>query len=235
MRELRQARALATRRRILRAAAQSYAEKGYNDTKLEELLKRARVTMGAFFHHFESKEDLAFAVIDDHMRRWRRQLDQRERRMTAGDDPDPLQRVFWRLDAYAALASVSRGRKGGCIIGNLSASLSDTHNGFRRRLAECFDEMAADFKPPLDAAAKRHCPRRRLDTWALARYIVTVIEGSILLARTHRDRRMMGCHFAYLKAYFSRRSEWPDDCHSVHDSDGVCRIRARRGRDRSFP
>jgi TetR/AcrR family transcriptional repressor of nem operon len=95
-------------------------------------------------------------------------------------------------------------RKGGCVIGNLSTALSDTHDAFRRRLADCFDEMAMEFKPHLEAAARKHRPKRKVDAWRLARYIVAIIEGSIMLGRTHRDRQMMSRHFDHLKAYLEQ-------------------------------
>jgi len=59
--------------------------------------------------------------------------------------------------AWMAIAAMIRRRehsRGGCVIGNLSTALSDTHDGFHRRLAECFDEMAREFQPHLDAAAR---------------------------------------------------------------------------------
>jgi hypothetical protein len=92
-------------------------------------------------------------------------------------------------------------RKGGCIIGNLSTALSDTHDGFRRRLAQCFDEMARELKPHLDGAVQRAGRGLRVDTRALSQYIVAVIEGSIMLTRTHQDKQMMTCHFGYLKEH----------------------------------
>jgi len=87
------------------------------------------------------------------------------------------------------------------IIGNLSTALSDTHDGFRRRLAECFDEMALEFKPHLDAAVQRAGRGLRVDTWALAQYIVAIIEGSIMLTRTQQDKQMLTVHFDYLKEH----------------------------------
>ena len=204
MRILKQPRALATREKIAGAAAELFALKGYHDTKLEEIVTAAGATTGAFFHHFQSKEDLAFAVIDRHMERRRRGLDKIEQGLPEVGDADPLGRVFRRLDAVAEMLRQRGNRKGGCIIGNLSTALSDTHVAFRRRLAECFDEMALEFKPYLDAAARQHCPKRRVDTWELARYTVAIIEGSIMLARTHQDRRMPGRNFDHLKEYIKQ-------------------------------
>jgi TetR/AcrR family transcriptional repressor of nem operon len=204
MRAVKQARALATQERIVRAAAQLFALKGYHDTKLEEVLATAEVTTGAFFHHFRSKEELGFAVIDRHMEKRRRRLEEVERRLAFSPPADPLQRVFRRLDAIREMVRRRQHRKGGCIIGNLSTELSATHGTFRKRLAECFDEMAQEYQPHLDAAVRRYRPRQPVDTRALARYIVALIEGSIMLARTHTDSQLIARHFDYLKEHLQR-------------------------------
>jgi TetR/AcrR family transcriptional regulator, transcriptional repressor for nem operon len=204
MKDVKQPRALATRESITRAAAALFALKGYHDTTLEDVRRAAEITTGAFFHHFASKEDLGFAVLDRHMEKRRQELDRLEQDMPAPGDDDPLERVFRRLDAIAQMVAGGKHRKGGCIIGNLSTALSDTHEAFRQRLASCFDEMAMEFQPHLDAAVKRHGPRRSVDTKALARYIVAVIEGSIMLARTQRDIRGMAGNVENLKVYLKQ-------------------------------
>ena len=204
MKDVKQPRAVATREKITRAAAQLFALKGYHDTTLEDVRRAAEVTTGAFFHHFASKEDLGFAVLDRHMEKRRQELDQLEEDIPSPRPDDPLERVFRRLDAIAQMVASRKHRKGGCIIGNLSTSLSDTHEPFRQRLASCFDEMALEFQPHLDAAVKLHCPDRRVETKALARYIVAVIEGSIMLARTGRNRREVASNFENLKEYLKQ-------------------------------
>lgn len=201
MQEIKQARARATRKRIVNAAARLFALKGYHDTKLEEVLGAARVSTGAFFHHFNSKEELGFAVIDRHMEKRRRDLQEIEKRMGDSSDEDPVRRLIRRLDAIQRMVRQRERRKGGCIIGNLSTALSDTHEGFRRRLAECFDEMALEFKPYLDLAVEKHRPGERVDTWALSRYLVAVVEGSIMLARTRRDGQVMAHNFDQVKEH----------------------------------
>jgi TetR/AcrR family transcriptional repressor of nem operon len=101
----------------------------------------------------------------------------------------------------------------GCIIGNLSTALADTHEAFRQRLAGCFDEMAREFLPDLEAAARQGRSQGTLDAWTLARYLLTVVEGAIMLARTYRDRTWVARHFGCLKEYLVRTSDhetfWP--------------------------
>jgi TetR/AcrR family transcriptional repressor of nem operon len=205
MRTLKQPRAEATRERIVAAAAELFAFKGYHDTKLEEVHAQAGVTTGAFFHHFRSKEDLGFAAIDRHMEKRRARLDDIMSRVPKKpDDNDPFEWIVQRLDAIQEMIRQRGPRKGGCIIGNLSTSLADTHEPFRKRLAKCFEEMAVEFRPYLDAAMPKRTPRpvkEPLDTADLARYIVTVIEGAIMLSRTRHDRRLVAQHFDHLKRY----------------------------------
>lgn len=199
MRTLKQPRALETRKRILREAAGLFAVKGFHDTKVDELIKAAEVTSGAFFHHFKGKEDLGFAVIDHHMEERRGALDRIEKRLGAPDKGDPLHRVFRRLDAVSEMVVRRRNKKGGCLIGNLSTALSDTHPAFRKRLGECFDEMAEEFRVHLDEAAADRGMSGERDTWDMARYIVSVIEGAIMLTRTHRDIDLIQRQIQHLK------------------------------------
>jgi AcrR family transcriptional regulator len=53
----------ATRRLILDAAAEAFAEVGYVNVTLSDVIARAQVSKGACYHHFPSKEALAVALI----------------------------------------------------------------------------------------------------------------------------------------------------------------------------
>ena len=89
MRDLKQSRAVQTRKKILREAAQLFARKGFHDTKVDELIRAAEVTSGAFFHHFKGKDDLAFAVIDHHMEQRRQTPERIEKGLPEPDVVDP--------------------------------------------------------------------------------------------------------------------------------------------------
>ena len=131
-----------TQDKLIGEASRLFALKGYHDTKLEEVLLAAGVTTGAFFHHFKSREDLAFVVIDRHMARRRERLDRIELSLPSGCTGGPLGPVFRRLDAITEMVRRREHPRGDCVIGTLSTALSETHDGFCRHLADCFDEMA---------------------------------------------------------------------------------------------
>ncbi|MEU7198571.1 ScbR family autoregulator-binding transcription factor [Streptomyces xinghaiensis] len=59
---VKQERAARTRRALIRAAAEVFAEEGYTPASLASICKRAGVSSGALHFHFESKKMLAGAV-----------------------------------------------------------------------------------------------------------------------------------------------------------------------------
>lgn len=205
MKAVQQPRALATREKILKAAADLFAVKGFHNTKLDDVRREAGVTTGAFFHHFRDKDDLGFAVLDRHMQKRRTVLDRIEQDLPACTKTGPLDAVFRRLDAIAEMARRRHHGKAGCIIGNLSTELSGTHEAFRVRLAECFEEMAQEFLPHLEAALRGG--RTKASAVELARYVVTVIEGAIMQSRTRRDATILETQFGALKEHLKKLLE----------------------------
>jgi AcrR family transcriptional regulator len=53
-----------TRNGIVEAARELFATQGYADTSIEEIVARARLTKGAMYHHFGSKEEVFRVVLD---------------------------------------------------------------------------------------------------------------------------------------------------------------------------
>lgn len=57
------------RARVLDAAVELFAEHGYDGTSVSQVINRAGVAKGGFYHHFASKEALLYEVYGDLIRR----------------------------------------------------------------------------------------------------------------------------------------------------------------------
>jgi AcrR family transcriptional regulator len=73
-----------TREDILEATAEVVDEFGYQGSRIDEICTRARVSRGAFYHHFPSKEAAIVALIEGNLDRLMREC-RRVARRTAGD------------------------------------------------------------------------------------------------------------------------------------------------------
>lgn len=91
----RAAQSEATRRLFLRVARRSFATKGYTATSTEDVVRRARATRGALYHHFKTKTDLFQAVYEDV------QADLARTIATAVDkETSPLRRLLAVIDTF---------------------------------------------------------------------------------------------------------------------------------------
>ena len=63
-----------TRARILASALSLFAKKGYVHTTFTDIAARLKMTKGAVYWHFESKQALLMALIDEMLEKFRRQI-----------------------------------------------------------------------------------------------------------------------------------------------------------------
>lgn len=73
-REIKQERAARTRDEILEAAIKLFARRGILATTMSELAKAIRMTPGALYWHFPTKEDLLLAAIEELNKRYVREF-----------------------------------------------------------------------------------------------------------------------------------------------------------------
>ena len=66
----------ATRRRILEAAGRRFKQDGIDGSGVATVMSDAGLTNGAFYAHFESKEDLVANVLADQLRSQRKSFDE---------------------------------------------------------------------------------------------------------------------------------------------------------------
>ena len=85
----------ATRRALVDAATELFAQEGYQRTSVEQVARKARVTRGALYHHFDSKRDLFEAVFEEQEAAL---IDRVTAAVTATDDP--WERVLAGLDTF---------------------------------------------------------------------------------------------------------------------------------------
>jgi AcrR family transcriptional regulator len=88
-----QRRAQDTRSALLQAAREIFAEVGYSEANVAEVVARAGSSVGSMYHHFGGKADLFFALHDGHQSRQEVRADEAVRAAVAAGERNPV-RVF---------------------------------------------------------------------------------------------------------------------------------------------
>lgn len=189
--------ARSTKEQILEVATRLMKVRGYHRTALEDVLRESGTAKGNFYHHFRSKEELGYAILDRLLR------DFTERTL----DPifrDSSRPPLERIEAFfGQLLAAQRARNcvGGCPMANLATELADFHEGFRLRLAEIFDLWRARLADALARAQAEGALASEADPAALARFLVAGLEGAILLTKVQKDIGVMESCVAELRRY----------------------------------
>jgi AcrR family transcriptional regulator len=187
----------ATRHRLVEAARDLFWEQGYTATGIAQVLKTAKVQSGSLYYFFPTKEDLLLSVLD-----WyKANLIPVVVKPVFDRIHDPIERIFGILDGYRRMLMLRKFEQG-CPVGNLALELSNSHATARGPLAECFTAWCKVIEGCLADAAGR-LPAS-LDRGQLALFVLTTMEGAIMLARTYRSIGPYDTAITQLRDYFDR-------------------------------
>ena len=114
---------------------------------------------------------------------------------------DPIERVFGVLDGYRRGLLATNFRHG-CPIGNLALELADNHPAVRELLAVNFTGWRKAIEQCLDEAAGR-LPDS-VDREQLATFVLTTMEGAVMLARSYQSIDPYDAAVTQLRDYFDR-------------------------------
>lgn len=188
---------MGTKEKILEAAARLFHEQGYAGTGVATILREAGVHTGSLYHFFGTKEDLLRAVLEQY-EAW---LQPVVLGPVEDSEPDPLERIFALLDWYRA-GMVQTGCRLGCPLGNLALEVSDTHPEIRPHIEVNMANWRAGIRRWLDEAGEALPADCDLD--ALSYFVLTVMEGGLLQARSAGDLTPFDASVSVLRNHIDR-------------------------------
>lgn len=189
-----------TRTRIMDAAEALILENGYSATSVDKVIRQAGITKGTFFYHFESKLELAVALVD---RFARLDLEVMETNLARADalSRDPLQRLLIFIGLYREEMARLTEPYPGCLYASFvyEAGLIDertraiierTVREWRRRLGERLHDAAA-----------QHPPRIAVDLDSLADMLTVAFEGAFIVSKIVREPQVVADQLSHLRNY----------------------------------
>lgn len=170
--------------KLVSAAMKLMLSQGYTATGIDAICSAAGLSKGAFYHSFKGKEEVAVAALDSFHQRGLEAL----RSIDVGDVP-PADRLPVFVERLADRADVIWAN--GCLIGGLATEMAQTSDTLQQHVAELFDELAA-FVAPLAEPYASAVPIPKVRAISVAEDLLAFIEGALVMARAHRDPKLLG-------------------------------------------
>jgi TetR/AcrR family transcriptional regulator, transcriptional repressor for nem operon len=173
-----------TRRLLLQAAFKEIYRSGFRSADLDAILAAAGVTKGALYYHFDNKEALGYAVVDEVIainlyQKWVQPL------RNAENPIDVLVRII-RSESVKR-EDVQRG----CPLLNLSQEMSGLDEGFRTRTAKIYKDWHDAMAEALREGQKRRVVRSDINANETATFLIAAWEGYVVLGKNSQDPRTM--------------------------------------------
>jgi TetR/AcrR family transcriptional regulator, transcriptional repressor for nem operon len=173
-----------TRTSILESAFDVVYKRGFRATSVSDIVRKAGVTQGAFFHYFATKNDLGYALVDEILKdmmlnRWIRPL-------AAYKSPVQGMIVRFRKNTEEGSYDMSLG----CPLNNLIQEMSTVDPVFRDKTRAVITAWIEGTERYLRKAQAEGYLRPDVDVRKASEFIVMVEEGSAGLMKSLLDQKV---------------------------------------------
>jgi len=164
--------------RFLDAASHVFRVKGYSATRIEDICEAAGLTKGSFFHHFDSKEELALEAA----KYWTEGSEALFASAPYRDHADPLGRLLAYVDFRKSLIQGELS-KFTCLSGTMVQEVYDSHPALREAYNRSITGHAETLVPDIMEAMRQRGMHPDWTAESLALYMQATIQGAFILAK----------------------------------------------------
>ncbi len=188
-----------TRELLLQAAFDEIHRYGFQAASVDAMLARTGVTKGALYHHFPTKTQLGYAVIEEVIRprilqRWGHALQETE---------DPLAHLIQKLRYEAQHRWLLEALQVGCPVNNLANEMSPIDEGFRQRVEQVFQDWRSLLARMIEQGRRTGHVRTDVNAAQVATFFVAVVEGTMSMAKNAQDPQLVRDNFTLLQTYLA--------------------------------
>jgi AcrR family transcriptional regulator len=168
-----------TRQRLLDASIKVFARNGYERATVDEIVREAGFSKGAFYVHFESKEDLFWEMLQERI-----DAQQEVFRQAMDENLSVTENEQRILDA---MFSMSRGPIGPAIFLEFTAH-GMRNEKVRERLAEMYERWHSFAVEVIEHGRETGKVRDDVDVSLLASVLIAIFEGSMIQSQFAPER-----------------------------------------------
>jgi TetR/AcrR family transcriptional repressor of nem operon len=185
-----------TRKEILDAAFVEVYRHGFQGVSIDDIVAKTSLSKGAFYHHFPTKLDLGYAIVDDVLTpmivdRWIAPLEPYE---------NPIDGIVRQMDLLIGHADPGTLRTG-CPLNNLVQEMAPLDGGFRRRLQGALNFWIDGLELHLRRGQRAGFVKPDVDAREAAHFVVLMHEGVFGMLKGLDDPRAFRTLFAPVKSY----------------------------------
>ncbi|GEM65721.1 MULTISPECIES: TetR/AcrR family transcriptional regulator [Sphingobacterium] len=181
----------ATRHTILEKAFEIIYTKGYQTTSIDEIIATTKVTKGAFYYHFKTKDEMGLAIINEILK----PTMQNDFIKPLQNAKNPTQEIYDMTKALL-LENPLLKLEYGCPAGNLTQEMTPWNAAFGKALSELILEWQQTIENSIKSAKENGTIRENVDPQQVAYFIMSGYWGIRNFGKVYNST---ACYHSYLK------------------------------------
>lgn len=191
-----------TRESLMDEAQAIILDKGFGSTTIDEIIKQAGVSKGAFFHHFSSKAELGHELVKRYARA---DIDHLEHTLDKAEElsEDPLQQLLIFVKLFEQELQSLTEPFPGCLF----ASYLYQSGLFEETILEIIRQWMLTWRSrvmeKLEAIVQKYPPSKEVDLESLADMLLVIFEGAFVLSQSLEDTQVIANQLSHYHSYLS--------------------------------
>jgi TetR/AcrR family transcriptional regulator, transcriptional repressor for nem operon len=176
-----------SRTRLLQAAEKVTYRHGFGSAAIADIAKEAGIPLGNVYYHFRTKDDIASAIVDLRVSRFKRLLQEFDETLSSKE----------RLCRFVDIKIKNRHNlaRGGCPVGTLCSELQKHGGAAARKSKVLFDVALAWMEQQFKVIGMGD------DSRGLAVHLLSATQGVSVLAHTFHDPSLIEMEAERLKEW----------------------------------
>ncbi|HTF02991.1 MAG TPA: TetR/AcrR family transcriptional regulator [Bacteroidia bacterium] len=180
-----------TRLTILRKAFELIYTRGYQATSIDDIIATTKVTKGAFYYHFTTKDEMGLAIISDLLK------PAMTHSFIGGleTSSDPVKSIYG-LMKYLLLEDPFMDVQHGCPVGNLTQEMTPWNKAFSKALTDLIHQWDLALRACINRGRKNGTIRKDVKAAQVAYFVMSGYWGIRNFGKLNNSK---DCYSVYLK------------------------------------
>lgn len=185
-----------TRLTILQKSFELIYTQGYQTTSIDDIIATTKVTKGAFYYHFKSKDEMGLAIIEEILKP----------SLLTGfilpfeKEDDPLKTIY---DVMKNLLLENDFMKieYGCPASNITQEMSPWNKDFTKALNELTEIWSQTMVESIEKGQKKNLVRKDVNAMQVSLFVLSGYWGVRNFGKLYNDKKVFESYLAELRVY----------------------------------
>lgn len=186
-----------TRELIVENAAGLFNTMGYHRTSMSDLMQATGLEKGGIYNHFKTKDELAIAAFEYAVKAFGKRIHEK-----VSKEKSPLKKLYALIEGFQANVEEPP-IEGGCPLLNCAVENDQSNEVLKKKAQEAVDGLSRLIEGLVSDAQAAKEIKKKFSAKQVATFIISSIEGGIMLSRLYEDKRRMAMVTDSIREYLN--------------------------------